>query len=77
MTIWVDAAGGGATCATAKRVMDAVARWARSARCFKDLCVSEHRISAGFRCTVAKVGEADWIITCRRGRQVVRGSGSD
>jgi hypothetical protein len=77
MTIWTDAAAGGATCATARRVMNAVARWASSSRCFQDLCVSEHRMNAGFRCTVAKVGEADWIITCRRGRQMVRGSSAD
>ena len=66
-------AGGGATCATAHEVMAAVSEWIDSRRCFDDLCVSEHRMNAGFRCTVAKVGEADWTITCRRGRQVVRG----
>jgi hypothetical protein len=31
----------------------------------------------GFRCTVAKVGEADWTITCRRTGQVVRGATSE
>jgi hypothetical protein len=36
--------------------------------------VREHRIDAGFRRTVARVGEADWTVTCRRGRQVVRGA---
>lgn len=72
--ISVHAAAGGATCATARRVMRAVGRWAHSGRCFLDLCVRRHRMNAGFRCSVIKDGEADWAITCRRGRAVVRGS---
>jgi hypothetical protein len=76
-TIFTSSAGGGATCATARRVMLAVARWADSRRCFEDLCVRGHRVNRGFRCTVAKVGEADWTITCKRGREVVRGSSAE
>jgi hypothetical protein len=70
--IWIDAAGGGATCDTAQRVLTAVGRWVddRSA----DLGARKHRDNLGFRCTVAQVGEADWTITCKRGREVVRGS---
>jgi hypothetical protein len=72
--IAVDAAGGGASCATARRVMRVVGRWADSNACFSDLCVRHNRMNAGFRCTVAQVGEADWTITCRHRDQVVRGS---
>lgn len=63
----------GATCATGRRVMTQVSRWAKAGGCEQDLCASQHRMNAGFRCTVAQVGEADWAITCRRGRMVVRG----
>jgi hypothetical protein len=75
--MWTEAAGGGATCRDARRVMRAVARWLDSRRCFQDLCVRAHRRNAGFRCAVAKWGEADWTITCRRGRQFVRGGTSE
>ena len=56
--------------------MDEVAKYT-SRRCFKDLCIGEHRVNAGYRCTVAKVGEADWVITCRQGKRVVVGSTSE
>ncbi len=39
-----------------------------------DLGARKHRDNLGLRCTVAQVGEADWTITCKRGREVVRGS---
>ena len=70
--IAVAAAEGGATCATARRVLRAVGQWASEQHC-EDLCAHAHPSTLGFRCTVAKVGEADWTITCRRGREVVRG----
>lgn len=77
LTIHVQRALGGATCATARAVFRRVAIWADSRRCFKDLCVRRHRINRGFRCSVARVGEADWTIACRRGKQSVRGSAAE
>jgi hypothetical protein len=74
MTIALVSAGGGASCATLRRVMVGVEAWANPGRCFRDLCVARHRRTRGFRCTVAKIGEADWRITCRRGRAVVTGT---
>jgi hypothetical protein len=67
------AAGGGATCATARRVMRSVGRWADSGTCPTDLCVKRHRRNAGYRCSVALNGEVSWTITCKRGVRIVRG----
>lgn len=77
LQIAIDRAFGGASCATARAVLGQVATWVDDGRCFEDLCVKRHRLNRGFRCTVAKVGEADWTITCRRGKQSVRGSTSE
>jgi hypothetical protein len=71
--IEVQRAFGGASCATSRAVLGRVAMWVDDRRCFEDLCVRQHRMNLGFRCAVAKVGEADWAITCRRGKQSVRG----
>ena len=77
-TIFVDAVSGGATCAVGRSVMRSVdARDDASYACYGEPCVQDHPAAAGFRCSVAKIGEADWTITCRRGRQTVRGSASD
>jgi hypothetical protein len=76
MQISVDRAVGGAPCATARSVLRQVATWA-SSRCFADLCAKHDRSNRGFRCAVAKVGEADWTITCRRGKQSIEGSTAD
>lgn len=77
MPIALQAAGGGATCATVRRVMTGVSAWADSGRCFADLCVARHRHTRGFRCTVAQTGEADWRVSCRRGRATVTGTTAD
>lgn len=71
--IVVQSAGGGATCAAARRVMLSVGTWTDEPECPTDLCVRQNRTNAGYRCTVAKVGEIDWTITCKRGDRVVRG----
>jgi hypothetical protein len=67
----------GTSCATARRVMTSVGRWASSSRCFRDLCVRKHRMNAGYRCEAALSGEAAWEIVCRRGKQVVTGSAAE
>jgi hypothetical protein len=74
LEIAIERALGGASCATARAVFGQVATWMDARRCFQDLCVKQHRMNRGFRCAVAKVGEANWTITCRRGKQSVRGS---
>jgi hypothetical protein len=61
-----------APCRTARAVMRSAGRWADD-RCFHTLCVRGHRDNRGFRCSVDLVGEADWQITCVRGRAIVRG----
>jgi hypothetical protein len=64
---------GGATCALGRRVMDRVETWIDDSACDADLCAHDHRMNLGYRCTVAKVGEADWTIVCKRGGRIVRG----
>jgi hypothetical protein len=59
----------------ARAVMRSVASWADS-RCYADLCVRRRRENAGFRCAVVRNGDADWTITCRDGRRVVKGHSS-
>ena len=64
----------GTSCATARAVMQSVARWI-SDRCYEHLCVSKHRINRGFRCDAGLKGEASWDIICDRGNAEVRGWG--
>ncbi|WP_147448053.1 hypothetical protein [Solirubrobacter pauli] len=66
----------GTSCRRAREVLTSVSRWA-SSRCFEDLCVARHRRNRGYRCEVGRTGEADWDISCRRGRAEVRGYTSE
>ena len=76
--ITLEIAGGGATCATARRVMREVGRWATNdGDCYATLCVAGHEMNLGYRCAVAQFGDADWRITCRRGRRFVTATKSE
>jgi hypothetical protein len=66
----------GTSCATARAVMQSVARWV-SDRCWEHLCLSKHRMNRGFRCDAALSGEAAWDIVCTHGKAVVRGFAAD
>jgi len=66
-------AGGGASCATGRRVLHRIEDRVPEHRCNPRLCLTEGGSYAGFRCHSVYAGERHWRLVCRRGRAEISG----